>query len=99
MYAGTEAVVYLAFVRQVAVLFLLIFLCGGCELSIHYNKLSQHPNQQEEFGNVISKITIKAYKGLVNDEGQKFNLPMIFLLYILFIVLAQAQLYLLKNKI
>ena len=40
MYAGTEAVVYLAFVRQVAFLFLLIFLCGGCELSIHYNKLS-----------------------------------------------------------
>ena len=44
MYAGTEAVVYLAFVRQVALLFLLIFLLGGCQLTFHYMKLSTHEN-------------------------------------------------------
>ena len=99
MYAGTEAVVYLAFVRQVALLFLLIFLLGGCQLTFHYKKLSTHENQQLDFDNVVSKITIYAYKGLMNQEDQKFNLPMIFLIYIFFIVMAQAQLYLFKNKI
>ena len=62
--AGHEVLLYLAFLKYSAVLFISMFLLGGLPLMFLYLKVSHDPNQQSDLNSWMERITIKSYQGV-----------------------------------
>lgn len=65
-----------------------MFLLGGLPLISQYKKLADDERQTWDFRFAINKLTIKSFEGVEGVYALKYNLGMIYLVYILFIFMA-----------
>ena len=93
--AGHEVLLYLAFLKYSAILYLTMFVVGGIPLLILYISESHNPNQQYNLDSFMERITIKSYQGVQKESN---GVWLIFVIYVLFVTMGHMQIYFFREK-
>lgn len=93
--AGNEVILYLAFLKYSALLYLTMFVVGGIPLLIMYHQASHNPNQKYELKSWMEIITIKSYQGISKESK---GIWLVFLVYVLFVTMGHMQIYFFREK-